>query len=564
MKARRKMRINRKYILPIVSIAVVLGLAVVVSASFNRKKVENQQLTDVLDDALKEKEALQTAIADMERRIAEKEAQISDLSDVQAIKQALSSAQQNVEAVNQEMDRVIKERAALQDQNLSLTNRLQNTTKEYIRVTEELRKAKDDVSRLTKEANPNKSYVASLTANIQKKDAELVKLRGDISALQANASKLVAANKSSEKRVKELESERAVLESRIARIDKGVSSQSASLKDMQDTIDRLKNMVERKEDQIRFLQEELDRAGSRMSAHGAAAVRTADAGREKELDAANMELRNQLSQLIKELTDAKAEAKRRKTTQALQPDTRADGKISDLLVRKELELDTARREAVDFREKNVALQAKIANLENTLATRQSSIERVRELENQRLALESKISDLQSGLSKKTELADNLQQNIEYLNKQVSVKDEEQRNISAKLAAIDSTARQDIEKERARYNEINVLYTSLKTQVTQFSQTLTQKQAELEKRNDEIFNLRQDLASVKAKTQALEVELAESKDRQRKTLDDLVAAVRLNTVLQERLAGGVSDVDPEEKKRADELRKKVEVILEPEK
>jgi chromosome segregation ATPase len=542
-----------------------LGLAVVVSASFNRKKVENQQLTDVLDDALKEKEALQTAIADMERRIAEKEAQISDLSDVQAIKQALSSAQQNVEAVNQEMDRVIKERAALQDQNLSLTNRLQNTTKEYIRVTEELRKAKDDVSRLTKEANPNKSYVASLTANIQKKDAELVKLRGDISALQANASKLVAANKSSEKRVKELESERAVLESRIARIDKGVSSQSASLKDMQDTIDRLKNMVERKEDQIRFLQEELDRAGSRMSAHGAAAaVRTADAGREKELDAANMELRTQLSQLIKELTDARVEAKRRKTAQTLQSDTRADGKIADLLVRKELELDTARREAVDFREKNVALQAKIANLENTLATRQSSIERVRELENQRLALESKISDLQSGLSKKTELADNLQQNIEYLNKQVSVKDEEQRNISAKLAALDSTARQDIEKERARYNEINVLYTSLKTQVTQFSQTLTQKQAELEKRNDEIFNLRQDLASVKAKTQALEVELAESKDRQRKTLDDLVAAVRLNTVLQERLAGGVSDVDPEEKKRADELRKKVEVILEPEK
>ncbi len=557
------MRINRKYILPIVSIVAVSGLVAVVSVSFNRKQVENQQLTDVLDDALKEKEALQTAIADMERRIAEKEAQISGLSDVQAIKQSLSGAQQNVESINQELARVNKERAALQDQNLSLTNRLQNTTREYIRVTEELRKAKDEVSRLTKETNPDKSYMAALTAQAQKKDAELVKLRGDISALQANASKLVEANKKSEKRVKELESERAALESRIVRMDKGVSSQAAPLKDMQNTIDQLKSMVERKESQIRSLQEELDRAGSRTQVRAAAAAKTADTGREKELDSANRELRSQLSQLIKELTDAKAEAKRTKVAPPA-ADTRADGKLSDLLVRKELELDTARREAVDFREKNVALQAKIANLENTLATRQSSIERVRELENQRLALESKMSDLQAVLNKKTELADNLQQNIEYLNKQVAAKDEEQRNISAKLTGLDAAARQDLEKERARYNEINVLYTSLKTQVSQFSQTLTQKQAELEKRNDEIFNLRQEIASVKSRTQALEVELAESKDRQRKTLDDLVAAVRLNTILQERLAGGVSDVDPEEKKRADELRKKVEVILEPEK
>ncbi|HOU36600.1 MAG TPA: hypothetical protein PK562_04940, partial [Candidatus Omnitrophota bacterium] len=62
----------------------------------------------------------------------------------------------------------------------------------------------------------------------------------------------------------------------------------------------------------------------------------------------------------------------------------------------------------------------------------------------------------------------------------------------------------------------------------------------------------------------ENELTEARDRQRKTLDDLIAAVRLNSILQDRIAGGatVPYANMDDKQRAEELRKKIEVILVP--
>jgi hypothetical protein len=63
---------------------------------------------------------------------------------------------------------------------------------------------------------------------------------------------------------------------------------------------------------------------------------------------------------------------------------------------------------------------------------------------------------------------------------------------------------------------------------------------------------------------------EAKESQKKLMGDLSAAVRLNSVLQERIRFAPAGQDsvtfsssPEDKRKADELKKKIEVILEPE-
>jgi chromosome segregation ATPase len=370
---------------------------------------------------------------------------------------------------------------------------------------------------------------------------------------------LIADNRALDKKVKDIEAEKASFQEKLRKIEKGVPSADGDFpKKLKENIDELKETIERKESQIKMLQEELSKAGKAAGRNILTPVPET---------AANKELKAQLSQLLEELTNARNESKKTKvlpekvnTFETKQ----ADSRLAELVVKKELELETARKESLSAQEKAFALQAKITNLENLVQGRQATQEQVRDIENKRLALESQLTDVQAALRKKNELAETLQQNIEYLNKQVSAKDEERKAIDAKLAGLESNTKQDIEKERARYEEVNVLYSSLKTQVTQFTEALAQKQTALEKRNEEIFNLRQEVASLKSKTQIFETELADAKDRQRKTLDDLIAAVRLNTALQERIIGGsVSQIDSQEKNKAEELKKKIEVILEPE-
>ena len=79
-----------------------------------------------------------------------------------------------------------------------------------------------------------------------------------------------------------------------------------------------------------------------------------------------------------------------------------------------------------------------------------------------------------------------------------------------------------------------------------------------------------MVGLKTRSMNLDQELADARDRQKKTIDDLTAAVRLNAVLQERMGSvrGTSADYPDsvarERQSAEELRRKVEVILAPQK
>jgi chromosome segregation ATPase len=506
-------------------VVCIIGVAAAYAGiTFNRQETVRSKLDALLQQTIEEKEDLQSTISSMESQLKDKEAQLNQLQDVRSIRQTLAGTQANLETINKELERVNRDRVALQDSNLNMTTKLQNMTKEYMRTLDDLKKAKDEAARLSKEMNPDKKKLDESSRIAQAKAQELATMQADFARQKQMYEQLLAANKALEKKLKDLEAEKASLNDRMQQLDGDVSKQGSPLKAMRDTIDQLKAQLSRKENQIKVMESELAKADEAAAVRAKGGQSTAS----------------------------------REAPQSFEQDRR----LSDILVKKEIELDANRKEALAAKEQVMALQAKINNLENTVSARQQTQEKVRELESERLALQSKLSDLQASFNKKDELSRNLQQNVDYLNQQLSARDKDKKDLESKLASLDVNVKQDIEKERSRFAEINTLYNSLKTQVSQFSDTLNAKTVELEQRNKDMYAVREELTGLKSKTMILENELSESRDRQRKTLDDLIAAVRLNSILQERIAGGASVpyANMDDKQKAEDLRRKVEVIL----
>lgn len=553
------MAMSRKFWYRWTVVLIIAGVAAYTGFSFQRQNAVKLQLNQLLQQAIEEKEQLQSTISAMEYQIREREAQLNQLSDVQSIRQSLTQAQATIENINKELERVNRERIELQNANLSATNRLQNTTREYMRALDDLKKARDEAARLAKEQSPDKRKMDEIARALQAKTDELSRAKADFAKQQRAYDELVASNKDLEKRVKTLESEKASLSDRMRQLDLDVEKQGSPLKAMRETIDQLKAQLSRKESQVSALEKELAKADEESAALRAKAGR----GREQP-SAQDTQLKAQLTELIGQLNAAREEMAALKQAKSPAGSAEQDKKLSDILVKKEIELESTRRKMTEAEDRIASLQSKITNLENTLAVRQQTQERIRELESERLALEAKLLDAQSSFNKKEELARNLQQNVDYLNQQLALRDKEKKDLETKLAGLDSVTKQDLEKERSRYAEVNTLYNSLKTQIAQFSQALDAKTAELEQRNQDVFKLREELTSLKSKAMIMENELTEARDRQRKTLDDLIAAVRLNSILQDRIAGGASVpyANMDDKQKAEDLRKKIEVILVP--
>jgi len=179
-------------------------------------------------------------------------------------------------------------------------------------------------------------------------------------------------------------------------------------------------------------------------------------------------------------------------------------RLSEILVNKELELDRERAESSDLTEKLNSMQARISELEESLDKSQLEQSDIKKLEAEKLSLEYRLREMH--------------------------------------------------------------------QIGQISEVLTEKELELSRRQEEVSFLREEIDILNSRSAKMDRELAEAKERQRRTMDDLVAAISLNKDLQEKLAGG-TPVSPEprlsgyddieEKREAEEFRRKIEVFLEPE-
>jgi chromosome segregation ATPase len=424
------------YIVGAVALASLLSYA---GISYYGQKQLALQLNQVLDDTLKEKEQLQSSLERIQAQLKDKEDKLAGLSDVQGIKSALINAQSNIENLNNELQKFNRDRAALQEANVGLTTRLQNTTKEYIRTMDELKTAQDLVAKLNKGFSPDKKKLDDANKIIEDKNKELARQKAELDGLKASSQGLMASNKAMEQRLKDLESSRGVIQANVENLQGELGAREAPSKQLQATIASLRGELSQRESRIAELEDRLDQ-------QAAAIRRSAPAAGDRKS------------------SEIKAEMER----------------LSGILVRKEFEIDGVKKEVL-------------------------------------------------------------------------------------------AAKAELDKEKKRNENSNAMYDNLKAQISQFSDAISAREAEIEGKRREIDSLKAEIAGLRTRSSQLENDLLESKESQKKILGDLSAAVRLNSVLQERIRSASSGLEPayspsssEDRRRADELKRKVEVILEPDK
>lgn len=553
---------NTKILLVILGMAVVASPIIYLSSKYSGEKELNAQLNEVLNEALQDKESLQKYVSEIEKKINEQEIRLSGLSDVERIKNAFQSAQQFIDQLNKKISEIDKDRLTLQNKNTGLATRLESTGKELSRFQEELRLSRTEVTKLDAgQAGSLKRKIEELTRDNDFKKQDLSKLKEDLTRAQSASLALEEKNKELEKNIWDLQNQ------------KGPAAQKMPNKEMQENIAQLKLTLVEKEDQIKELETEL----ARLNSLPTKTAQRANKEQQKEIDnleAANKELKRKISDFEEELNNAKSEVNRLKARKEspevnnLYENARGQvSRLSELLLKKELEIESVKKESFALKEKLIGLQTRLSGLENEFSISKVDSEKVKELERNKLSLDSRLSELQETAAKKSELVSSLQRNLEYLTGQLAKKEEEIRSVESQYAQSDTLTREEVEKQKSRYEEMNMLYNSLKTQVAQFSEALNQKESEVEEKRREMVSLKEEAAVLKTRSENLDKDLLEAKERQKKTLDDLVAALRLNTALQEKIMGiapikGSTKPISEQQSKADELKRKVEVILEP--
>jgi len=538
---------NPRFVFPALGVAAVVSLVAYFVVQLRDEESVNGQINGVLNDTLKEKEQLQARVAEVENLIQEKEARLRQLGDAVSLRNSLDSAQKTIDQLTADMTAVNNERLALQSANVNLVSRLQSTSRELARSIEELKSSRDllaksDVATLRKKSD-------DLDKGLALKDQELAGLRAEVKKLQGLNQELAQKNAAAEKQAQGL------------RVKGQAGGRDAA--GVTRSLSELKDTIAEKDAQIQRLNAQIDELVD-------SAPRSSSGGQQKriaELVAKNTELSGRIRDLESQMAaDGQGSGRSRGSSAGLENAREQMNKLSDLLVRKELEIDAAKKEALDAKEKLISAQSRLSQIEASANQNKESAGRVRELENKVFSLQTKITEFQDNLARKSELADSLQKNMGYLTQQLARKDEEVRAAQSRYSSQDEITREELERQKARYEEVNMLYNSLKTQVAQFGDALNLKDAELDQRKKETNSYREEIAALRSRSESLEKDLTDAKDRQRKTLDDLVASVKLTTMLQEKMMGGASQpsraVNTQQQQKADDLKRKIEIMLEP--
>jgi chromosome segregation ATPase len=322
-----------------------------------------------------------------------------------------------------------------------------------------------------------------------------------------------------ENKVKELEAERDRLKTQLAAITGAADRSGTPIKSLQDTIARLSKELAQKNEQARALEEE-----SKQLRVGGSDVRL----REQE-----------------------------QTIQQLQAENQ---RLSADIARLRSLRESSAQEASDAQAQIDALQARIATLSRNKIDNSAVFD-----------LKQQLTEAQDALAEKTAQVETLQKTLGATKQKLASREEEQKAVEEKITQLESMAaslQDELKAKKSVFDENDALYVSMRQQVTQLSNVLAKKEIELENKVKEFAALSEQSAGLKVRIARLESELTGAKDRQKKTLDDLYQAVKLNTALQERMLGASQSLSglggvPDQQK-ADQLKRKIEVILEPDK
>lgn len=307
--------------------------------SISRQKKEKSaflQLKEALKDALKEKEKFVSYSEKQEKEITAlrsslqgMEMRLRGLDDIQGLKNALISAQSTIDQLNKEVKQLSDENVALRSGSTDLSC-FKNAVKDSTL-------AKEKFESINKKIQPSKNNIVSVV--------------------------------SLEKRIKDLERERDLLQLQTLDFQKTVSSQSNSLRSLQDNISELNVTLGQKESQVKFLREELAKLNSlKVIQEGKIdqqSKRISDEKKKMEEKLAQAQAESVKSNVLKK--EIVAQAERFEELNVLYKE--ANSQLTDMisgLTQKEMELEEKRKEVASLKDEIFFLKERAENLEKEL------------------------------------------------------------------------------------------------------------------------------------------------------------------------------------------------------
>ena len=310
-----------------------------------------------------------------------------------------------------------------------------------------------------------------------------------------------------------------------------------------------------------------------------------------ELNKNNLVLKQELEKTVNIQADSKGE-----TNQRL-------AELKGQLSQREADFMTLNMMKTNLENKVSELNGKLSSLTDA----NSYLERqLAQTEKDKSSLEAEFKRIQEDTGKRVSVdeAVQLRMKVDELARQLDNKEQERLGAVRDLEQL-RESKKGLESElselkiakgtdKSRMGDLNLSYESMKSALSQLSTLVGKRELELSDRQTEISSLKQNLEQaskerdamilalrekektildlngqigrLEAKLVTLQGELALVRERQKKTIDQLSTAASINNSLQDRLSDISKDLEPIQldsepsKAKADELRKKVKVML----
>lgn len=217
---------------------------------------------------------------------------------------------------------------------------------------------------------------------------------------------------------------------------------------------------------------------------------------------------------------------------------------------------------------------------NTEISLEATLKKPKEIKrSKQLPLRKKIAQLTKSLSSKDKEFAELKKRLDTSEKTYLVLAESNKSLAEGAKDLESIrlklfnelqdARSQLLNQTERLNEqirnfeqVNMANQEFRKQITVFSEVLVRRELDLVSREKEVEELKRRVTELDSKRADLESRLSIAKAEQAKTIRLLTEVAQLNAALEEKLGSFLQT--PDEKGKAEELKRKVEVILSPQK
>lgn len=575
--------LKRARFLVILFIAGLIATAAAAAVAIKEKEKESTnkalsaQASTQLAALVQERDRLIQALDQVKTTLAQKESEL-DVVSKQNFQGDLITAQMALKETHKKLNNLVGEKVNLENLNYNLETRLKNTTAELTKTLEELRNTRETLGGIDAQY---KTKLAQLAENIKIKDVEFQKILERLKVQETDLAQLRASEKNASEILRKAQYEQTALEKKAGELNR-------VLADKEKQIASKDEELRKREIELGVTRKDLNAAKSRTSTRRAEEAEKKVFSLEKskaELEAQIEELRSRSSGIQGEVSGY--ERKVSLLNQALSEKSAALKKGEFEILSQKETIEVLRRELTDLRSRSSGL----SDMQPAISEATLSLEKkIRQLEEDKMRLEEKLRKTSLvRRAEKSQVAPRdsadifADRNFRILTETLVKREEE---LSALRQEVESLRSDKKFRESGsglkekRLNEMEILVTTLTKQLGDYAASLEKKDMQLKAANAQVNSLMEEVEAQKIASIALRRDLAQTRGKQEKTFQTLTQIMSLNADAVENSGndeeifeeGGssapASEIETkaaqaQARRRAEELKKQVEVFLDPE-